>query len=87
MIPETPTRLHLTVPPEAEGTRLDVFVAGHTQLTRSRAQKLIRVKFRRLPRYVRAMEIALLPLMKPTTWDTAYFGGILINMCTWSGSK
>jgi hypothetical protein len=25
---------------------------------------------------------ALFPLMKPTTCDTAYFGGIEINMCT-----
>ena len=33
------------------------------------------------------MWIALLPLMYPTTCDTAYFGGIAIIMCTWSGIK
>src|SRR5262252_3378881 len=27
------------------------------------------------------------PLIKPTTCDTAYFGGIEINMCTWSGCR
>src|SRR3990170_7248064 len=31
--------------------------------------------------------MALLPLMYPTTCDTAYLGGIEINMCTWSGIK
>ena len=30
----------------------------------------------------RAMWIALLPLIKPTTCDTAYFGGIDSSMCT-----
>ena len=28
-----------------------------------------------------------LSLIKPTTCDTAYFGGIEINMCTWSGCR
>ena len=32
--------------------------------------------------YTRAMWIALLPLMKPTTCDTAYFGGIDSSICT-----
>jgi hypothetical protein len=29
----------------------------------------------------RAIAIALLPFMKPTTCDTEYFGGIPIHMC------
>src|SRR5690349_10747382 len=33
------------------------------------------------------MWTALLPLMWPTTCDTAYFGGIEIIMCTWSGIR
>ena len=28
--------------------------------------------------------MALLPLMKPTTWETAYWGGVAIILCTWS---
>ena len=32
--------------------------------------------------YTRARCIALLPLINPTTCDTACFGGIDINMCT-----
>src|SRR5271167_4966892 len=31
--------------------------------------------------------MALLPLMNPTTCDTAYFGGIEIIMWTWSASR
>jgi hypothetical protein len=31
--------------------------------------------------------MALFPLIKPTTCDTAYFGGIGIIMCTWSDIK
>src|SRR5689334_15145864 len=33
------------------------------------------------------MWTALLPLMWPTTCDTAYFGGIEIITCTWSGIR
>src|SRR3954470_3021542 len=33
------------------------------------------------------MWMALLPLMQPITCDTAYFGGIEIIMCTWSGIR
>ena len=40
-----------------------------------RAQKLSPVKLRLRPRKFRATEIALLPLMNPTTFDTANFGG------------
>ena len=31
--------------------------------------------------------MGLLPWMYPTPWDIAYFGGIEINMCTWSGIR
>ncbi len=33
------------------------------------------------------MEMALLPLIKPTTFETAYFGGILMHIWTWSGIR
>src|SRR6185295_1693813 len=51
------------------------------------AQKCCPTKLRFLSPYTRARWIALLPLMNPTTCDTAYFGGIEISMCTWSGIK
>ena len=35
----------------------------------------------------RAKWIALFPLMNPITCNTAYFGGIAISTCTWSGSR
>jgi hypothetical protein len=35
----------------------------------------------------RAKWIALLPLMKPTTGDTEYFGGIDIILCTSSTNR
>jgi hypothetical protein len=38
------------------------------------------IRRRFLSPYVRAKWIALLPLMKPTTCETAYFGGIEIIM-------
>src|ERR1700745_2421161 len=31
--------------------------------------------------------MALLPLMNPTTWETAYFGGIEIILWAWSGMR
>lgn len=46
------------------------------------AQKFCPTKFRLRSPYTRARWIALLPLMKPTTCDTAYFGGIRNIMCT-----
>ena len=52
-----------------------------------RAQKLSPVKLRLRPRKFRATEIALLPLMNPTTFDTANFGGMLMHMWTWSDIK
>src|SRR5271156_6500509 len=52
-----------------------------------RAQKCCPTKFRFRSPYVRARWIALLPLMYPTTCETAYFGGMDINICTWSGIK
>jgi hypothetical protein len=30
------------------------------------------------------MDIALFPLIKPTTFDTEYFGGILKRICTYA---
>ena len=44
------------------------------------AQKLSPVKFRLRPRKFRAIEMALLPLIKPTTLDTENFGGMLMHM-------
>ena len=44
------------------------------------AQKLSPVKFRVRPRKFRAIETALLPLIKPTTLDTENFGGMLMHM-------
>jgi hypothetical protein len=44
------------------------------------AQKFCPTKLRFLSPYVGAKWIALLPLMKPTTCETAYFGGIEIIM-------
>ena len=41
-----------------------------------RAQKCCPTKLRLRSPYTRARWIALLPLMNPTTCDTAYFGGI-----------
>src|SRR5215469_16474052 len=49
-----------------------------------RAQKCCPTKFCLRSPYTRARWIALLPLMYPTTSDTAYLGGIEIIMCTWS---
>src|SRR5712671_3102956 len=46
------------------------------------AQKCWPTKLRFCPPYTRAKCIALLPLINPTTCDTAYFGRIDINMCT-----
>ena len=43
------------------------------------AQKLSPVKLRLRPRKFRAIEIALFPFMKPTTLDTANFGGMLMQ--------
>ena len=51
------------------------------------AQKCWPVKFLRLPIKSLAMWITLFPLMKPTTCDTAYFGGMEINMWTWSDRR
>jgi hypothetical protein len=47
----------------------------------SLARKFCPVKFCRLPMQFRAIDIALFPLIYPTTWATEYFGGISIN--TW----
>src|SRR5664279_3335073 len=52
-----------------------------------RAQKLCPTKFCFRPPYTRARCIALFPLINPITCATAYFGGIEIIMCTWSGSR
>src|SRR5664280_386726 len=52
-----------------------------------RAQKLCPTKFCFRPPYTRARGIALFPLINPITCATAYFGGIEIIMCTWSGSR
>jgi len=46
-----------------------------------RAQKCCPTKLRFLSPYTRAKWIALFPLMKPITCDTAYFGGMAIIMC------
>src|SRR5215470_10526682 len=51
------------------------------------AQKLCPTKLRFLSPYVRAKWIALLPLMKPITCETEYFGGIAIIMWTWSDMR
>ncbi|GHV91168.1 hypothetical protein AGMMS50268_16710 [Spirochaetia bacterium] len=51
------------------------------------AQRFCPVKFFCLPTNLRAIAIALFPLMYPTTWATEYFGGISISICTWSGYK
>ena len=48
----------------------------------SLAQKCWPTKFRFFSPYTRAKWIALFPLINPITCDTAYFGGIEINMCT-----
>ena len=40
-----------------------------------------------LPACICPLWIALLPFMYPTTCDTAYFGGIEINMWTWSPTR
>lgn len=45
-----------------------------------RARKFYPVKFRLVSIRLRAMDIALLPLIYPTTDDTAYFGGMLMHM-------
>ena len=42
--------------------------------------KTFPVKFRLRPRKFRAIEMALLPLIKPTTLDTENFGGMLMHM-------
>ena len=47
-----------------------------------RAQKLCPTKLRLRSPYTRAKWIALFPLMYPTTFYTAYFGGIDSIMCT-----
>src|SRR5690242_4781107 len=39
------------------------------------------------PPNVRAMWMALLPFKYPMTWDTAYLGGMAINMWIWSISN
>src|SRR6516164_368217 len=52
-----------------------------------RAQKFWPTKFLFFSPYTRARWIALLPLINPTTCDTAYLGGIAIIMCTWSGIR
>ena len=46
------------------------------------AQKCCPTKFLFRPMYVRAMWIALFPLIKPTSCETAYFGGIDIIQVT-----
>lgn len=43
------------------------------------------VKFFTRPLKRLTIAIALFPLMYPITFDTAYFGGMLMHMCTWSG--
>src|ERR1700730_14961987 len=53
----------------------------------SLAQKCWPTKFRFFSPYTRAKCIALFPLINPITCDTAYFGGIEINMCTWSSRR
>ena len=40
------------------------------------------VKFFTRPPKRLAIAIALFPLMYPITFDTAYFGGMLMHMCT-----
>ena len=57
-------------------------IAGQKHPMRNIAQKFSPVKLRWRPPNFRAIWIALLPLMYPTTFDTAYFGGMLIHMCT-----
>ena len=52
-----------------------------------RAQKWCPTKLRPRSKWTRAMWIALFPLMYPTTCATECFGGIDINMCTWSGRR
>ena len=52
-----------------------------------RAQKCSPTKFRFRPPYRRAIQMALFPFRKPITWDTAYFGGMLISMFTWSSCR
>jgi len=44
------------------------------------AQKCCPVKFFLRPKYSLAIWMALLPLMKPTTCDTEYLGGMEISM-------
>jgi len=59
----------------------------HVDTKYPRAQNFSPVKFfLRLPKFL-ATYIALFPFMNPTTWATAYFGGIDISICTWSGMR
>ena len=58
--------------------RITVSSRPAVETKRPRAQKCWPTKFRFLSPYTRARCIALLPLMYPTTCDTAYFGGVEI---------
>ncbi|MEY2905945.1 MAG: hypothetical protein RLZZ408_416 [Verrucomicrobiota bacterium] len=46
------------------------------------AHKFFPTKFFPRPAYTRAIWIALFPFRYPTTYDTEYFGGTEIIMCT-----
>lgn len=60
---------------------------GNAPATRGAIGILRRVRLRFRSPYTRAICMALLPLMNPTTCDTAYLGGIAIFICTWSDIK
>ena len=59
----------------------------HVDTKYPRAQNFSPVKFfLQLPKFL-ATHIALFPFINPTTWATAYFGGIDRSKCTWSGIR